>query len=304
VGKFFNVLAKAKKNEAIEQEISQSRAAEGREVMPGPSSTEPQDNQAVQNVEEGLESLGIQLKDWDERLVAVNASYSEVAENFRRVRTHILHPAEGPQPKSILVTSATPDEGKSFVVANLGIALAQGVEHHALLVDCDLRRPALAAMFGISNDRGVTNHLLEGTALEHLIVKTAMQKLSIMPSGRLPINPAEIIGSQKMVEMAREVVDRYNDRFVVIDSPPLLAASETAVLAKQVDAVIVVVKWGKAARQEVLQLVEAIDRQKIIGVVFNAFRMSEFESRVSGHYYSKYGYSKKGYYKKKAGQRK
>lgn len=297
MGKVFDALTKARGNETIEAGSDQPLPAPKLEGGAVGSSKAAAEYDPIDEAEK----LELQLKGWDERLIAVNDSFSEVAENFRRIRTHILHPATGKPPKSILITSASPQEGKSFVCANLGIILAQGVENHALLVDCDLRRPSLASIFGLPNDRGVSDHLLEGTELEHLIVRTSLQKLSLIPSGKPPVNPAEILGSQKMVDMIQEVVNRYQDRFVVFDSAPMLAASETVVIAKQVDAVVLVVRWGGAARQQVLQLVEAIDRQKIIGVVFNAFQMSELESKVSGHYYSKYGYytAKYGYGQKK-----
>lgn len=296
MGKVFDALTKAKESQAIESSADEPLKTE---MVASEEATMRQPAAIEFDPVDEAEKLELQLKGWDERLIAVNDSFSEVAENFRRIRTHILHPAQGKPPRSILVTSASPQEGKSFVSANLGIILAQGVENHALLVDCDLRRPNLSRMFGIAGDKGVSDYLLDGTDLGQLIVKTTLQKLSLLPSGKIPVNPAEILGSQKMVSMIQEVVSRYHDRFVIFDSAPVLAASETAVLAKQVDAVVLVVRWGGAARQQVLQLVEAIDRQKIIGVVFNAFQMSEIESKVSGHYYSKYGYYTAKYGEKK-----
>ena len=88
---------------------------------------------------------------WDERLVQATAVTGPVAESIRSLRTRILHPPSGRRPRSLLVTSASPQEGKSFICANLGISLAQGMDNHCLLVDCDLRRPAQHALFGLGN---------------------------------------------------------------------------------------------------------------------------------------------------------
>ena len=236
----------------------------------------------------------ISLKDqkWDERLRLTVKSTSPVAESFRRLRTKILHPPSGNPPKTILVTSVMPGEGKGFVCANLGAALAQGIEHHALLVDCDLRRPSLAGLFGLSNDSGLVNHLRDDADLALLIRKTGMDKLSLVPAGTPPDNPSELLDSLKMVQVIDELASRYNDRFILLDSPPNIVASETAILAQHVDAVILVVRWGYSGREQVKKLVETLGPEKIIGVVFNAFAESEVDYflRKKGRYgyYNRY----------------
>ncbi|MBU1710840.1 MAG: CpsD/CapB family tyrosine-protein kinase [Proteobacteria bacterium] len=227
---------------------------------------------------------------WNEKLLAANESRSEISENFRRLRTKILHPQEGRPPRVILVTSVAPGEGKSFVCANLGVTLATGLEQHALLVDCDLRRPTLAGMFGLKNDIGVVDHLMDGKDISHLIKKTSLDKLSIIPSGRPPVNPAEVIGSEKMVSLIEEVVNRYGDRYVLLDGPPMYAASETMVLAKFVDAIVLVVRWGVAGREQAKELIESLGRKKVIGIVFNAYEESKLGSKLSGYYYDQYTY--------------
>ncbi|HET98173.1 MAG TPA: polysaccharide biosynthesis tyrosine autokinase, partial [Desulfurivibrio alkaliphilus] len=230
----------------------------------------------------------------DQRLVAALGAASGVAEEFRRLRTRILHPAAGTRPaRTILVVSAAPGEGKTFVCAGLAISLAQGVEEHALAVDCDLRHPSLAAMFGLDNDQlGLADHLRDGVDLGRLIRKSGLDKLSVIPSGAPPANPAELLGSEKLAAMIREVAARYPDRYILIDSPPLQMAAETAILAGLVDGVVLVVRAGKSRRDDVGQLVETIGPDKIIGVVFNAYRSSPLERRLSGAYGGDYYYSR------------
>ena len=234
----------------------------------------------------GLEAL-TGIDGWDEKLVVFSDPSSALAENFRLLRTQILYPPSGRPYKKILITSTVPGSGKSFVSANLGISLAQGLEHHALLVDCDLRRSRLASLFNCPTTRGLANYLRDGDDLGSLIVKTGMRKLSIIPSGPRPTNPAELLGSAKVEKMFAELASRYDDRFIIIDTPPTQAASETAVLAKHADGVILVVRWGLGARAPLKQLMDSLDRDKIIGIVFNAYEANMLSAKVSG--YDEYG---------------
>jgi len=220
---------------------------------------------------------------WQERLASFVNPSSPVSESFRRLRSRILHPSSGKPLRRIMLVSATPGAGKSFVCANLGISIAQGLEQHALLVDCDLRRPSLASLFGVDNSRGLANHLRDAEPVGNLIMKTGMRKLSIIPSGPRVVNPAELLGSVKVGQLFDELDSRYDDRFVLIDSPPLQAASETAVLVRHVDAVIPVVRWGMGSRALIKQQLAAIPHEKILGVIFNAYRSSVLSAKLSGY---------------------
>ncbi|MDD5759900.1 MAG: CpsD/CapB family tyrosine-protein kinase [Desulfobulbaceae bacterium] len=233
------------------------------------------------------------VEDWDEKLVVFSDPASPLAENFRLLRTQVLYPASGKAYKKIMITSTVPGSGKSFVCANLGISLAQGLDQHALMVDCDLRRSRLASLFNCPNDKGLVDYLQDGEDLGRLIVKTGMRKLSVIPRGRRPPNPAELLGSAKVEKMFAELGSRYDDRFILIDTPPTLAASETAVLAQHVDGVILVVRWGVGARTPIKQLVESLGQDKIIGVVFNAYEANMLSAKMSG--YDEYGQYAGGY---------
>lgn len=232
----------------------------------------------------------------DERLVTITASSSTVAESFRRLRNRILHPTDGKPMRTVLVTSALPEEGKGFVCANLAIIMAQGMEQHALMIEGDLRRPTLASLFGLNNDRGLVNYLQDGEDISTLIKDTGFKKLSIIPSGPPPINPAELLDSTKMSSIVEELVKQYHDRFIIVDSPPMTAASEIAVLAKYVDGVILVVRWRRSRREQVKALVDLIGEEKIVGVVFNAYEMGKLESKLQRQYQDYYDSYNNGYY--------
>jgi len=113
-------------------------------------------------------TVDMQRGDWDERLILATAATGTVAESFRMLRTRILHPDSGRLLKNVLVTSAVPQERKSFACANLGISFAQGLDHRALLVDCDLRKPSLGKMFGLPGDRGLVNYLRDKKELKRV----------------------------------------------------------------------------------------------------------------------------------------
>jgi len=235
---------------------------------------------------------------WDEKLQLACTSASIMAESFRRLRTQILHPLRGKPARTIMVTSSVPEEGKSFVCANLGIAFAKGMEQHALLVDCDMRRPTLAKLFGIDNGRGLADHLRHHLDLGQLIHKTSLEKLGVIPSGPPPANPAELLDSLQMKAMISEVTNRYPDRYIFFDTPPIHAAAETAVLAKHVDGIVLVVRFGKSGREQIKKLVATLGKEKIIGVVFNAYEMNMLEAKFLNYshgydYYYSGGYAAK-----------
>lgn len=234
--------------------------------------------------------LNLERGDWDERLTMATALTGPVAESFRTLRTRILHLESGKPVKNVLVTSAAPGEGKSFVCANLGLSFAQGLDHHGLLVDCDLRKPCLGKLFGLPNERGLVHYLRDNVELSSLITDVGVDKLRVIPAGPPAVNPAELLGSETMEKLIGELGSRYNDRIVVFDSPPLQAASETTILAKHVDAVVLVVRWGASRREQVKSLVELFGREKIVGVVFNAYKSNILDNKVFGSYENQYDY--------------
>ena len=229
---------------------------------------------------------------WDERLFKAVNDDNNLPEVFKILRSRILHPKDGKAvPKTIMITSATPKEGKSFITANLGISLAQGIDQHSLLVDCDLRRPSLAGLFGMKTGAGLVDYLQDEMQLADLICKTSLEKLSILPSGKPPLNPSELLSSTRMLALVEELSSRYEDRIIIFDTPPTLVAAETGVLAGQVDAVILVVRQGGAGRGEVQQLIDLIGTEQILGIVFNDWNTNAFEKTLFkgyGNYYNSY----------------
>ena len=228
---------------------------------------------------------GISLDRIDPNLVSVVNPESIETEIFKVLRGKILFPASGKPPRSIMVTSAVPGEGKSFIAANLAVNMAQNVDDHVLLIDCDLRRPSIHRMFGLGRVMGLSEHLSNGNKIPDLLIKTGLGKLSLFPSGTPPHNPSEILSSAKMAKLLEELKTRYQDRYLIIESPPPMLAPETIAIAKQVDAIIVVIKFGSTPMDAVEEVIDNLGKENIIGAVIN-----RFDARTSRYYgYRKYG---------------
>jgi protein-tyrosine kinase len=234
----------------------------------------------------------------DRPLVSLFQPVSLGAEQFRRLRTHVLKLNISDPPKTIMVTSATAGEGKTFVAANLAAGIAHDLHFHALLVDCDLRNPSLSHWFGVQNGHGLSDYLVGRGQLSELLMKTEMEKLSLLTGGSAQEKPAELIGSRKMEALVNELKSRYNDRYIIFDATPLLATTEPEVLARLVDGILIVVRAGVTPRETVKQAIASLDPKKILGFVLNdvEFKSSGLSSRYFGSdgYYAKYGYGKRG----------
>lgn len=222
----------------------------------------------------------------DPNLIAWNAPQSVEVELFKVLRTNLLFPAEGKAPRTILVTSPLPADGKSFISSNLAVSIAQGIEEHVLLIDCDVRKPTIHKIFGFNHVPGLAEYLANGADLSNILLKTQLPKLNLLPAGRPPANPTELLSSKKMKALLEEVKNRYEDRYIIIDSPPPPMAAETNAIINYVDGVILVVKAGKTPRQAVAEVIEQIGKEKILGLVMNRSDQS-----VKKYY----GYGK-GYY--------
>jgi len=230
----------------------------------------------------------------DKRLVSLFNPGSLAAEQFRKLRTHLLRLEISELPKTIMVTSATDSEGKTFIAANLAIGIAQYFHVHALLVECDLRNPQLAKWFELRNGNGLSDYLVGDGNISDFLMKTEVEKLSILPGGSIQDNPTELIGSKKMEALVHELKSRYKDRYIILDTTPLLATTEPEVLAKLVDGIIIVVMAGVTPRETVKQAIAYLEKEKILGFVLNhvQFKSSGLSSRYfgSGGYYYRYGY--------------
>lgn len=279
MGKIFDALKKSDK----ERRVTPSQKSGPRVVVDNRPESEKASGDAPQPF--------FEYKNVDDNLVSLLNPQSLEAEQFKQIKTILLFPVSGQPPRSIMVTSALPGEGKSFVSANLAVSIAQNIDEHVLLMDCDVRRPCIHSRFGYGDVQGLSDYLTGKASFSSLLLKPKLNKLSIFPAGIPPHNPAELLSSQRMANLLKEVKNRYSDRYVIIDSPPPHLTAETSVIAKQVDAVLLVIKYGSTKRELVEDLVNKIGKDKICGVIINWSNMSS--SKYYG--YGKYNKDNKYY---------
>lgn len=226
----------------------------------------------------------------DPKLVVVSAPDSIDAENFKILRCQILFPKQGKRPRVIMVTSALPGEGKTFIAANLAASIALGFNEHVLLVDCDFRRPSVHKMLGISLAGGLYEHLMGKATIADVIIKTGFGKLSAIPAGSPSPNPSELIASQMMRDFLQEVRNRYDDRYIVIDSTPAQVTAEANVLSQYVDGILFVIMAGRTPREAIEKSMENLGKEKILGIVFNGYDQSyQGYRKYYKKYYKEYG---------------
>jgi exopolysaccharide/PEP-CTERM locus tyrosine autokinase len=225
----------------------------------------------------------------DKNLVALLNPQSFEAEQFKILRTNLLFPASGKSPQSIMVTSVAPGEGKSFVAANLAVSVATHVNWNVLLVDCDLRRPSVHSKFGFGEVPGLSDYLSIGRELPSLLLRTAVDHLTILPGGRPPSNPSELLSSERMAAFIDEVTARYNDRLIILDSPPPKLTAESTALARHVDGILLVVKYAKTPRNAAAELISKLGKDKVLGAIVNNFDAGSaryHKKYYGGDYYS------------------
>jgi len=200
-------------------------------------------------------------------LVAASSPRSQAAEAYRTLRTNIQFSSIDRDIRTLLVTSPDANEGKTTILANLAIMFTES-GRRVIVVDCDLRRPRLHALFELQESPGMTTMVLDESA-EAPLQATMIPHLWLLASGPLPPNPSELLASERMVRIIARLADQAD--MVLFDSPPVGAVSDAAVLATRVDGVLLVVDAGRTRRDVARQAKEQLDRvgARLLGTVLN-----------------------------------
>lgn len=213
-------------------------------------------------------------------------SRSPVAEAYRAIRTNLQFSGAGKTLKTIVFTSAIPNEGKSTTVANLAITIGQD-DKKILLIDCDMRKPGIHRRFSLLN-RGLSNCFAEDLPLKEVIQADVFPNLDIVTSGPIPPNPAELLGSKKMKALLQEAAEMYD--YVFLDMPPVLAVTDavlmSSLMSSQTDGTILVLGSGDISPDEGKQAKELLEKvhANILGVILNKVP----QHHKSGYYYYYY----------------
>lgn len=244
--------------------------------------------QVSQRVEINLEALAAA------GIVSPNAPRSQIADQYRVIKRPLISNAMGKGPtviangNLIMVTSSVPGEGKSFTAINLAISIAAELDNTVMLVDADVARPSVLRVLGLPNGPGLLDLLRDDSAeLSSMLLKTNIDKLSILPSGTPHARATEMLASDAMTNLLADMAKRYSDRIIVFDSPPLLLTTEARVLATHMGQILMVVQAEKTLRSDVQDALATIESCPVKLMVLNQARTT-----ASGGYGYGYGYSK------------
>ena len=217
-------------------------------------------------------------------LITYQYPKSSMAEAYRTLRTNLGFASMDDPCRSILFTSTSPRDGKSTVASNLAVVMAQA-GNRVVLIDADLRKPVQHQIFEVDNRQGLTSVLLQKVEAENAMHNGLVENLHVMTSGPIPPNPAEILGSERTQQMLQQLLDEYD--YVFIDSPPILAVTDAAILSTIVDGVVLVVNYAVTRNELAREAVEQFKKAnaRVLGVVLNQVQMESSDYKYYYYYY-------------------
>jgi len=223
------------------------------------------------------------------KLIAFLSGESHVQEEYKNFRAHLFNYIKPKGCRVIAVSSTTAGEGKSLTSANLALAISKGVHESVLLIDADMKRPTLHEVFQVDMSPGLSDYLDGSVGVQSLFRKTNYDKLSIVTAGSSSSHSSELMDSEKMRLLLEDVRNRYEDRYVIVDLPPLLPVSDVLNIAKHVDGLLFVVSAGNVPQRMVKKAIEKYPEKNIIGVVFNNYKGMALEfPQMYRAYYKRY----------------
>ncbi len=221
-------------------------------------------------------------------LVTAIDPHTQAAEEYNKLKSVIVKLTQkGSFLNMLMVTSSVGGEGKSITSLNLALSLAQEFDHTVLLVDADIRKPAIHSYLGIEKSAGLTDCLLDGVDIKDALIRTGLGKLSFLSAGRDVSNPTEVFTSRRMRDFFLEIKNRYHDRYIIIDTPPVLPIAETRSLSAIVDGIILVAKEGHVTLKNIEETMECIKGTPLLGVVYNE-ASAEFRYDRDQYYRERY----------------
>ncbi len=227
---------------------------------------------------------GVGAQDYEIDIITKLAPKSSFAEGVKTLRTNLMFMAGSNPPRVLLVTSPGPGEGKTLISSNMAIAMAQsGLK--TLIIDLDLRRPRIHKALGVTNDLGMADMIKDKTPIDAIIHKTDVLNLDVIPAGKIPPNPTELLHSPEFDRVLAELRERY-DR-VIIDSPPIGAVADALILSRSADGVLLVLKYAQTRRDMFKRVVEQLEG---IGAPLMGCVLNDIKRNSPGYGYSYYSY--------------
>jgi protein-tyrosine kinase len=194
------------------------------------------------------------------------------ADRLKILRTQILNTMSKEGKNTLMITSAKPGEGKTLTAINLAISFSHQFNKTVLLVDGDIRKPTIHKYMGLDNGPGLADCLVNKKSMTDGLVNPGMDRIVILRGGSPHTNSAELLGSEKMKALLKEMKERYPERFIIFDTSPVLTSADPLVLANLVDGILLVVEAEKTKKEDVLKVLEMFKNKTVVGTVFNKSR--------------------------------
>jgi len=205
------------------------------------------------------------------RVISV-CTENPASDQIKILRSEILTGISELEGNSLIVTSARDGEGKTLTAINLAISMAQELDRTVLLVDANLRKPAVHRYMGLEENSGLSDYLRNKADTSNLLVNPGIRKLTILPAGKPLTNSSELMAAPRMEQAVKEMKTRYPDRIIIFDTPPVLASADALALGRFVDGVVLVVEAEKTSKQDLIRVVELLKDRPIVGTVLNKAR--------------------------------
>ena len=248
----------------------------------------------IEDSPEASRHIDISLEVLKERgMVTPDQARTQISEEFRHIKRPLLRNVDrrgtdsNEKSNLIMVTSGRPNEGKTFSAINLALSCAAEQDRTVLLVDADVVKPSVGEFFDIPGTDGLVDYLVKEEELSELICQTSIPNLKILPAGNPHNLSTELFGSEKMRDLMNSLSQKYSDRVVIFDSPPLLATSEASVLASLMGQIVVVVEAEKTTKSEIQESLSQVAGNDDIAIGFVLNKARHVRSRG---YYGYYGY--------------
>ena len=262
--------------------IREGKIREGQDNL-----VEPDFNQQADDIEKkklDVTYTNTQVQEIDLETLRKNKIYSLFKDNdtndqIEILRTQIINRLKQINGNTILVTSANPGEGKTFVSINLGVSIAQQFEKTALIVDADLRHPwkdhksFSDDFWGIKAEKGLSDYFLDQAEIDEIMINPGIDKLTIIPGGRTVTNSADFLGSSKMEKLVKELKRRYSERIIIFDCPAMLRYSDPLVFSHLIDGVLLVIESERTTPEEIKKVASLLKERNILGCVYNKSRI-------------------------------
>jgi len=211
-------------------------------------------------------------------IIPPDGARTPIGECIRLIKSQLLinmaKAGPGSPANVIMVTSAVPGEGKTFCAINLAISIAQDRERRVLLVDADVAKPSISSRLGLKVEQGLMDVLDRDIDMSKVLRKLDIDRLTFLPAGTAHRHATELLASDRMRALVQEMAERYDDRVIIFDSPPLLAVSESVELANHMGQIAVVVEAGKTPERALVEALDRIDSSKVAGLVLNKAKRS------------------------------